>query len=143
MLAPSFNTLSSAKSTFYSSKINCKQARAKEDEYEVFIEASVRGYHAYFKDATVVIGEVLMCERELDNAYNKYAVAVNNEQGKVVGLCSIELSKVFPRFIRNYGEVEAECIGARYNRGEGKGLEFPVTTNCQERRGTLKSWSQA
>lgn len=36
------------------------------DEYEVFIEASVRGYHAYFKDATVVIGEVLMCERELD-----------------------------------------------------------------------------
>ena len=27
------------------------------DEYEVFIEASVRGYNAYFKDATVVIGE--------------------------------------------------------------------------------------
>ena len=39
---------------------------------------------------------------------------------------TIELSKVFARFIRNYGEVEAECIGARYNRGEGKGLEFPV-----------------
>ena len=38
------------------------------DEYEVFIEASVRGYHAYFNDVTVVIGEVLMCERELDNA---------------------------------------------------------------------------
>jgi len=38
------------------------------DEYEVFIEASVRGYHAYFKDATVVIGEVLMYERKLDNA---------------------------------------------------------------------------
>ena len=74
-----------AKSTFYSSKINYKQARAMADEYEVFIEASVRGYHAYFKDATVVIGEVLMCERELDNAYDKYAVAVNNEQGKVVG----------------------------------------------------------
>ena len=126
MLAPSFNTLSSAKSTFYSSKINYKQARAIEDEYEVFIEASVRGYHAYFKDATVVIGEVLMCERELDNADDKYAVAVNNEQGKVVGHVPIELSKVFARFIRNYGEVEAECIGARYNRGEGKGLEFPV-----------------
>ena len=44
------------------------------DEYEVFIEASVRGYHAYFKDATVVIGEVLMCERELDNAYDKPGV---------------------------------------------------------------------
>ncbi|KAK2559202.1 hypothetical protein P5673_018338 [Acropora cervicornis] len=83
------------------------------DEYEVFIEASVQGYHAYFKDATVVIGEVLMCERELDNAYDKYAVAVNNDQGKVVKHVPIQLSK-------------AECIGARYNRGEGKGLEFPV-----------------
>ena len=112
-------------STFYSSKINYKQARAMADEYEVFIEASVRGYHAYFKDATVVIGEV-MCERELDSAYDKYAVAVNNEQGKVVGHVPIELSKVFARFIRNSGEVDAECIGARYNRGEGKGLEFPV-----------------
>ena len=36
-----------------------------------------------------------MCERELDNAYDKYAVAVNNEQGKVVGHVPIELSKVF------------------------------------------------
>ena len=71
------------------------------DEYKVFIEASVRGYHAYSKDAT----EVLICERELDNAYDKYAVAVNNEQGKVVGHVPIELSKVFARFIRNYGEV--------------------------------------
>lgn len=96
------------------------------DEYEVFIEASVRGYHAYFNDVTVVIGEVLMCERELDNAYDKYAVAVSNEQGKVVGHVPIELSKVSTRFIRDYGEIEAECIGARYNRGEGKGLDFPV-----------------
>ena len=96
------------------------------DEYEVFIEASVRGYHAYFKDVTVVIGEVLMCERELDNAYDKYAVAVNNKQSNVVGHVPLELSKVFARFIRDYGEVEAECIGVRYNRGDGKGLEFPV-----------------
>jgi len=109
------------------------------------LEASVRGYHSYLKDATVVIGEVLMCERELDNAYNKYAVALNNEQGKVNGHVPIELSKLFARFIRNYGEVEAECIGGRcgrYSRGEGKGLEFPVDYKLSE-RGTLKSWSQA
>ena len=126
LLSPSFITLSCAKSAFYCSKINHKQARAMADEYEVFIKASVRGYHAYFNHVPVVIGEVLMCERELDNAYDKYAVAVNNEQGKVVGHVPIEFSKVFTRFIRDYGEVEDECIGARYNRGEGKGLEFPV-----------------
>ena len=52
-------------------------------------------------DASVVIGEVLTCERDHDNVHDKYA-------------------------IRNYGEIEAECIGARYNKGKGKGLEIPV-----------------
>lgn len=94
------------------------------DDYEVFIEASVRVCHACFKDSTVV--KVLMCERELDNVHGKHAVAVNNEEGKVVGHLPIELSKVFARYIRDFGEVEAECIGVRYNKGGSKGLEFPV-----------------
>lgn len=54
------------------------------------------------------------------------AVAVNNEEGKVVGHVPIELSKVFAQFIRDFGEVEAECIGVRCNKGGGKGVEFPV-----------------
>ena len=94
------------------------------DDYEVFIEASVRVCHACFKDSTVV--KVLMCERELDNVHGKHAVAVNNEEGKVVGHVPIELSKVFARYIRDFGEVEAECIGVRYKKGGRKGLEFPV-----------------
>ena len=94
------------------------------DDYEVFIGASVRGYHAYFKDSTVVIGEVLMCERELDNVHDKYAVAVNNKEGKVVGHVPIELSQVFARFIRDFGEVGAECVDVRYNKGGGKGLDI-------------------
>jgi len=35
------------------------------EEYEVFIESSVRRYHAYFVDASVAIGEVLTCEEKL------------------------------------------------------------------------------
>lgn len=89
------------------------------DEYEVFIEASGRGYHAHFKDVTVVIGEVLRCEREPGNVHDEYPVAVKNEDGKVVGHVPIELSKVFCRFIRDSGEVEAQCTGSRYNKGEG------------------------
>lgn len=49
------------------------------DEYEVFIEVSVWGYYVYFNDVIVVIGEVLMCEREFDNVYDKYVVVVSNE----------------------------------------------------------------
>ena len=39
------------------------------EEYEVFIKSSVRGYHAYFVDASVTIGEVLACEREDNNIF--------------------------------------------------------------------------
>ena len=33
-------------------------------EHEVFLESSVRGYHAYFKYSTVSVGELMMCEIE-------------------------------------------------------------------------------
>ena len=96
------------------------------EEYEVFIKSSVRGYHAYFVDAPVSIGEVLACKREDNNAHDKYAIAVKNEAQLLVGHVPRKLSKIFSRFLADYGDVEAECIGVRYNRGEGKGLEIPV-----------------
>ena len=96
------------------------------EEYEVFIKSSVRGYHAYFVDAFVTIGEVLACEREDNNAHDKYAIAVKNEAQLSVGYVPRELSKIFSRFLADFGDIEAECIGVRYNRGEGKGLEIPV-----------------
>ena len=38
------------------------------NEHELYIEASVRGYHAYFKDSTVYIGEILTCEVDPDKS---------------------------------------------------------------------------
>lgn len=96
------------------------------EEHEVFIESSVRGYHAYFVNASVAIVEVLTCERDHDNVHDKYAIAVKNEDQTLVDHVPIELSKIFCRYLRDYGEIEAECIGAQYNKGEGKGLEIPV-----------------
>ena len=95
------------------------------EEHEVFIESSVRGYHAYFVNASVGIGEVLTCERDHDNGHDKYAIAVKNKDRTLVGHVPIEFSKIFS-FLRDHGEIEAECISARYNKGEGKGLEIPV-----------------
>ena len=43
------------------------------EEYEVYIESSVRGYHAYFKTTSVCVGEVLKCEIEDNNEHGKYA----------------------------------------------------------------------
>ena len=77
----------------------------------MFLESSVRGYHAYFKYSTVSVGELMMCEIEEDNEYDKYAVAVKNESGQIVGHVPIEISKIMCKFIRDCGEVEVECIG--------------------------------
>lgn len=94
--------------------------------HEVFVESSVGGYHAYFKYSTVHVGDLTMCEIEGDNPHDKYAVAVKNESGQTVGHIPIEISKIMNKFIRDCGEVEVECIGHRYNVGQGKGLEIPV-----------------
>ena len=56
-------------------------------EYELYLEASTRSYQAYFKDATVYIGEILFCELEPNNQYSKYAVVVKNEDDRVTWPC--------------------------------------------------------
>ena len=53
------------------------------------------------------IGEVLTCEREPDNAFGKYAVVIKNEAGQMVGHVPKELSKIFNKFFKDYGEIEA------------------------------------
>ena len=87
---------------------------------------SVRGYHAYFKDTTVCFGEILFCETESDNSFDKYAVAVKTDNGELVGHVPIELSKIFTDFLKDYGDIEVECTDCRYNLGKGKRMEVPV-----------------
>ena len=94
--------------------------------FEMYIEATVRGYHAYLDDASVWIGEILACEMELDNSHDKYAVTVKNQDGNLVGHVPKELSRLFHKFLDDFGELEAECIGNRLNAGKGKGVEIPV-----------------
>ena len=90
------------------------------------MESSVQGYHAYFKYSNVSVGELMMCEIEENNEHDKYAVAVKNESGQIVGHVPIEISKIMCKFIRDCGEVEVECIGHQYNVGQGKGRKIPV-----------------
>ena len=68
----------------------------------------------------------MMSEIDENNEHDKYAVAVKDESGQIVGHVPIEISRSFPKFIRDYGEIEAECIGHRFNASQGKGLEISV-----------------
>lgn len=85
------------------------------EECEVYIESSVRGYHAYVKTTSVCVGEVLKCKIEDNNEHDKYAIAVRNEEGRLLGHVPIELSKCFNKLLQDFGEIEAECIGDRFN----------------------------
>ena len=63
---------------------------------------------------------------ELDNSHDKYAVAVKNQDGNLVGHVPKELSRLFRKFLNDFGELEAECIGNMLNVGKRKGVETPV-----------------
>ena len=112
-------------------------------DYEFFIQASIRGYHAYFANATVYIGEVMDCDMEPENDHDKYAVAVRNTEEKMVGHIPVELSKIFHKFLSKHGRIEAECISCRFNAGQGKGLElaidFRLVGNAHYLRKVVKS----
>ena len=93
------------------------------EEYEVFIKSSVRGYHAYFVDAFVTIGEVLACEREDNNAHDKYAIAVKNEAQLLVGHV--------PRFLVDFwltlGILKLNALVYGTTEEKGKDLKFQWT----------------
>ena len=63
---------------------------------------------------------------ELDNSHDKYAVAVKNQDGNMVGHVPKELPRLFRKFLNDFGELEAECIGNRLNVGKRKGVETSV-----------------
>lgn len=87
------------------------------NEYEFYLEVSIRGYYVYFKDVIVYIGEIFFCELEFDNQYSKYVVVVKNEDDSIVGYVLVEFLKIFNKFLLEYGKIEAECIGNRFNKG--------------------------
>lgn len=84
------------------------------------------GTMLYFVDATVYTGEVMDCKMELENDHDRYAVAVRNKDKKIVGHIRVELSKIFHKFLSQHGQIEAECIGSRFNASQGKSFELPV-----------------
>lgn len=81
-------------------------------EYEFYVQARMRGYHAYYMNATVYIGEILDCEIEPENGDDKYAVAVKNKDGVLVGHVPIELSKIFTSFCHNMGKLRPSVLAA-------------------------------
>ena len=95
------------------------------------IETYVRGYHAYKNIWNPKLGEVLVAERESDNSYDKFAVAVK-KNGQVVGHLKKGKSGWFSKSISYFlkypkSSCHIEITGKKANLGDKQGLQVPCT----------------
>ena len=92
------------------------------------VERRVRGYHVYKEVWAAAVGEELICEREPDNASDRYAVAVKRE-GTIVGHLPREMTRVCSLFLRRGGSITCTVTGhRRYSSDLAQGgLEVPCS----------------
>lgn len=76
------------------------------------VESMVRGYHEYQSVWDAPIGETLLCEREVGNIHDTFAVAIKKD-GEVVGHCPRRISAVCSIFIRRGGKITCQVTGRR------------------------------
>ena len=96
------------------------------------MESHVKGYHFYKNTWEPAIGERFKAQREPENKYDKFAVAVESS-GKVVGHLSKGKSGRFAKTISFFLRADdthnchIKVTGKRVNLGDGQGLQIPCT----------------
>ena len=86
----------------------------------------IRGYHVYGTVWNSTIGEFLYCERDRDNARDRYCVAVKKSD-IVVGHLPRKISRMCSLFLGRGGNIHCVVTGVRrYSRDLPQGgLEIP------------------
>ena len=95
---------------------------------EMIIPSCIRGYHVYGKVWMAVMGEELLCERELENVVDRYAIAVKKlDSGITVGHLPKKISRVCGMFTQRGGKITATVTGRRRYSSDlvQGGLEIP------------------
>ena len=78
----------------------------------------IRAYHVYQHIWDAEIGDIVTCQREEKNDFDRYAVALLSGN-TVVGHVPAENSKVFSFFLKRGGWIQATVVGVRENTGMG------------------------
>ena len=78
---------------------------------EEFFERNccTRGYHVYKEVWGAAVDESLVCERESENASDRYAVAV--KKGTIIGHLARKVSRVCSLFLRRGRTIECTVTG--------------------------------
>ena len=86
----------------------------------------IRGYHVYQSTWTAVVGEELVCARELRNPQDPFAVTVT-KSGNIVGHLPRKISSACAMFLQKDGRIDCQVLGTRQYSAylpQG-GLEIP------------------
>ena len=92
------------------------------------VKSTVRGYHVYGLHWKPVEGTLYRCQRELDNKYYSYAVAVYHDKpGTVVGHIPKEDAKLYSSLLQMQPPVTLHCmvIGKSFRRVNDGITELP------------------
>ena len=77
----------------------------------------MRGHHAYKDEFQPEIDMTLVLQREPENAKDPHAVAITENNGRVVGHIPLGLSKIVSSFLKRVNHRgEAVICGKRVNR---------------------------
>lgn len=98
-------------------------------DYHLYLETSVRGYHAYVQNLSkdLNLGEIFYAEHDSSAVmHDPNVMRYAQSDGETVGHIPKYLSRLCFQFVEDGGEIDAEVIGKRFNAGKGMGLEVPV-----------------
>ena len=72
---------------------------------ELVVSSCIPGYHISGEMWTAVMGEQLLCEREVRNVVERYAISVKKDLGITVGHFPQKISRVCDMFIQRGGDI--------------------------------------
>ena len=75
---------------------------------------AVRGYHYYKRIWLPQIDDIVNCDWEYGNAYDRFAIKATNEQNIIVGHLPLELSRVVKHLIDRGAVVYGRVTNDRY-----------------------------
>jgi hypothetical protein len=88
--------------------------------HEVEKPCCILGYHVYKSIWRAVVGEVLPCEREVNNVTDRYAVSVVKDcTTGPIGHLPRKASKVCSLFIRRGGTIQCRVTGTKRYSSQG------------------------
>ena len=102
-----------------------KMARTIDNRpYKSTFQSFATGHHTYKDIWSPIIGEMVLCERELNNQYDQHAVRLIVD-GRTVGHVPREISRACSYILTAGGSMYGVVTGGRENRRQN-GLEVPI-----------------